>query len=235
MAIKAQSHHRREESLSRDQIIAASIELLDSGGEDELTFRTLSERLATGPGAIYGYIANKNDLLTAACDALVARTVETCVTGPTPEAAIRALAMGMFDTIDEHPWVGSALMQAELYSPMVRLLERVGQQICALGVPEEDQWATASALTNYIFGVGAQNATNGQNARMQGLDRSAFLRAISDAWLQLDSKEYPFTHRVAGQLPAHDDRGDFLAGIDLILRGIASLQPRRRPQSLFTI
>ena len=44
-------------------------------------------------------------------------------------------------------------------------------------------------------------------------------------WSQLDPHEYPFTRSLAGQVRAHDDRVDFLAGIDLILRGIDS--PRR--------
>src|ERR1700733_6050594 len=109
MVKKARRSRRREESLSRDRIIDASIELLDSKGEDGLTFRALSERLATGPGAIYWHIANKSDLLTAACDSIVARTMESCVAGATPEATIRALALGLFDAIDAHPWVGSAL------------------------------------------------------------------------------------------------------------------------------
>src|SRR5271154_4409926 len=108
MVKKASGSQRREESLSRDRVIEASIELLDSSGEGGLTFRTLSERLATGPGAIYWHIANKRDLLTAACDAIVARTMEARVVGATPEATIRTLALGMFDAIDGHPWVGSA-------------------------------------------------------------------------------------------------------------------------------
>jgi hypothetical protein len=49
---------------------------------------------------------------------------------------------------------------------------------------------------------------------------------MSTAWSQLDPDQYPFTRSVAGQLRAHDDRMDFLAGIDLILRGIES--PRDR-------
>ncbi len=40
-----------------------------------LRSRALSERLATGPGAIYWHVANKSDLLTAACDAIIARTM----------------------------------------------------------------------------------------------------------------------------------------------------------------
>ena len=226
MVKKARSGQRREESLSRDRIIEASIELLDSSGEGGLTFRALSERLATGPGAIYWHIANKSELLTAACDAIVSRTLEERVASATPAATIRALALGMFDAIDAHPWVGSALTRAPGQLPMVRVLERLGQQLHALGVPDKEQWATVSALLSYILGVGGQNAANTHYAREHGLDRSNFLGEVSTIWSQLDPDEYPFTRSVAGQLSAHDDRVDFLVGIDLILTGIESQRRR---------
>ncbi len=226
---KTSSSQRREESLSREQIIEASIELLDGSGEGGLTFRALSERLATGPGAIYWHIANKSDLLTAACDAIIARTMNAppaSVTSGTPQTTIRVLALAMFDAIDAHPWVGSALTRVPGRSPMVRIVERIGGQIQALGVPKKEHWITVSALLNYILGVAGRNAANGQLARTQGLDRSDFLNAVSTVWSQLDPEEYPFARSMAGQMRAHDDRKDFLAGIDLILRGIGS--PRRK-------
>jgi len=226
MVKKARSRQRREESLSRDRIIEASIALLDHNGESGLTFRALSERLVTGPGAIYWHIASKSELLTAACDAIVARTMNAPPVGAPPEAIIRALALGMFDAIDAHPWVGSALTRAPGQLPMVRILEGIGQQVRALGVPHDTQWAVASALLNYILGVGGQNAANAHLAREQGTDRSDFLDAVATVWSQLDPDEYPFARSVAGQLRAHDDRIDFLAGIDLILSGIESRRDR---------
>ena len=227
MVKKAGSSQRREESLSRESIIEAAIAILDSSGEDGLTFRTLSERLATGPGAIYWHIPNKSELLTAACDAIIARTMNAPLVGATPEATIRALALCMFDAIDAHPWVGSALTRAPGQLPMVRILERIGQQVRALGVPDDEQWATMGALLNYILGVAGQNAANGQLARTRGVDRSDFLEAVATAWSQLDPDEYPFSRSVAAQLRTHDDRLDFLAGIDLILGGIRGLRADR--------
>ena len=227
MVKKTRSSPRREDSLSRDRIIEASIAILDGSGEDGLTFRTLSERLATGPGAIYWHVPNKSELLTAACDTIIARTMNAPLVGAAPEAIIRALALDMFDAIDAHPWVGSALTRAPGQLPMVRILERIGQQVRALGVPDEEQWATVGALLNYILGVGGQNAANGQFARTRGLDRSNFLEAVATAWSQLDPDAYPFTRSVAAQLRTHDDRMDFLAGIDLILRGIRGLPTDR--------
>jgi AcrR family transcriptional regulator len=229
MAKRARSAPRRGESLTRERIIEASIELLDASGEDGLTFRALSERLATGPGAIYWHIANKSDLLTAACDAVIAHMIdETSIT--TPEESIRAIALALFDAIDDHPWVGSALTGAAVLSPIVRILERIGQQIRALCVPDEQQWAAVGTLIAFILGVSRQNAANRQLARTQDLDRSDFLEAISSAWSQLDPKEYPFTRSVSGQLRDHDDRADYLVGIDLILKGIDTPQrPGRLP------
>lgn len=218
---------RRGESLSRESIIEASIALLDNGGEDGLTFRALAMRLATGPGAIYWHVANKSDLLTAACDALVARTMnEIPVT--TPEGTIRAVALGLFDLIDVHPWIGSALTSSPGALPVVRIVERIGQQIRALSVPKQQQWHAIGTLLAFILGVSRQNAANRQLARVQNLDRSDFLDAVATAWSQLDPKEYPFARSAAGRIRNHDDRADFLAGIDLILAGIESFRRRSR-------
>lgn len=221
MAKRAHRSRRREEPLSRDCIIDASIELLDVSGESGLTFRALSERLDTGAGAIYWHIANKDDLLAAACDAVVAHTMNDIVE-TTPEATIRAVALGFFEVIDEHPWVGSALTSSPELSPIVRILEPLGRQIRALGVPGKLEWRAVGTLMAYILGVSRQNAANGEFARTRGLVRSDFLEAVSNAWSQLDPTKYSFARSVARKIRDHDDREDFLAGIDLILTGIKS-------------
>jgi len=226
MVNKTRSPQRREDALSRDRIIEAAIGLLDSTGEAGLTFRALSEQLATGPGAIYWHIANKGELLVAACDAVIAATLAACADGETPEATVRALAVGMFDAMDAHPWIGSALIHAAGQLPTVRLFESIGQQVRALGVPQSRQWAAVSALWHYILGVGGQNAANRRSAQAREIGREGFLGEASAAWAALDEARYPFTRSLAEQLRDHDDRADFLAGIDLILGGIkAQSQP----------
>jgi len=226
MAKTASGRRPREKSLTRDRIIEASIALLDSSGETGLTFRALSQELATGPGALYWHVANKDELLAAACGAIVLRTMKTRTTGTTPKAKIRAIALGLFDAIDAHPWLGSALIRADVHTPLIHIMEPLGQQVRALGVPAGEQWSTVSALLGYILGVGGHNAANGQFARTRGINRSDFLKAVAKGWSQLDPEAYPFARSMATQLPAHDDRADFLAGINLLLRGIDSLRRR---------
>ncbi|MRW93942.1 TetR family transcriptional regulator [Duganella sp. FT80W] len=222
MAKNTASSPRREQSLTRERIIEESIALLDSSGESGLTFRALAERLATGAGAIYWHIANKNDLLATACAEMVTRALQATAQQASPQDSIRAVALGLFDTIDAHPWVGSALTRAPLQSPTVHILEKLGQQVRAMGVPPQRQFAVVSALLSYILGVSVQNAANAQIGRALGGDRAALLDEVAGAWEQLDAGQFPFTRDMGAQLRAHDDRADFLAGVDLILSGIVS-------------
>jgi len=133
----------------------------------------------------------------------------------------------MFEAMDAHPWLGSALSRAPGQLPTVRILERLGRQVDALGVPQDRQWMAACALLNYLLGVSGQNAANAVIAREKGLERAHFLDTLAGAWSRLDAQAFPFAREVAGQLRAHDDRADFMAGIDLIVHGMQALQAGR--------
>jgi AcrR family transcriptional regulator len=229
MATRAQRTERRTDALSKERIVEAAIEILDADGESALTFRVLAARLATGAGAIYWHVASKNDLLATAADDVIARVMTEVVSGASgisgsePREAIRAIASGVFDAIDAHPWVGAQLSREPWQSAMLQIFEGVGGQLQALGVPGPAQFDCASALVNYVLGLAGQYAAA---ARLlpRDTDRSAFLATIAARWAQLDPAEYPFMRRAATQLPEHDDREQFLAGIDLILAGITTVR-----------
>ncbi|HEY0341606.1 MAG TPA: hypothetical protein VGC34_12425, partial [Steroidobacteraceae bacterium] len=61
--------------------------------------------------------------------------------------------------------------------------------------------------------------------------RKAFLGTVAASWTQLDPAEHPFVRQAATVLPEHNDREQFLAGIDLILAGIERV---RKPKRSFT-
>ncbi|MGW6701727.1 TetR/AcrR family transcriptional regulator [Nocardia sp. NPDC055049] len=222
MATRPPRATRRSDALSKQRIVDAAIEILDAGGERALTFRALASRLETGSGAIYWHVENKSDLLAAASGGVIARVLASSDDSVEPFTAIRAVALGMFDAIDAHPWVGAQLVQEPWQLAMVQIYERVGAQLRILGVPEPSLFTAASALVNYILGVAGQNAANARLAVHEG-DRSAFLRSVAARWTQHDPAEFPFAHQIAEQLREHDDREQFLAGIDFVLAGIAAL------------
>jgi hypothetical protein len=129
----------------------------------------------------------------------------------------------MFDAIDAHPWVGTQLARAPWQLAMLHIFEGIGDQLQALGVPERAQFDCGSALVHYILGVAGQNAANARNVP-GGTDRTTFLETVAAKWIQQDRAAHPFIQRFAAQLADHDDREQFLAGIDLILAGIETVR-----------
>lgn len=219
MAKANRRSERREGALSRERIVAAAISLLDELGEDGLIFRELAARLATGAGAIYWHVANKSELLVAATNAIVTHAIGDARDFGSAREAIRSVSVGVFDAIDAHPWVGTQLSRSPWPTATLRIFELIGRRIEALGGAEAGYFTSASALVSYILGVSVQNAAQGRLLE-QPVNRAHVLEAESARWRNLDAHEYPFLRKVAAQLRAHDDRAEFLAGIDLILAGI---------------
>jgi AcrR family transcriptional regulator len=223
MATRAERTERRADALSKERIVGAAIGILDADGESALTFRALGARLATGSGAIYHHVASKDDLLAAATDDIIARVMTEVVSGGEPREAIRGIALGVFDAIDAHPWVGAQLSREPWSSAVLQVFEGVGGQLLALGVPGRAQFDCASALVNYVLGLAGQYAAAARLLARE-TDRSAFLATAAARWAQLDPAQYPFMRQMAAQLREHDDREQFLAGIDLILAGITAVR-----------
>lgn len=215
---------RRTDSLSRKLIIQTAIEILDSGGEKALTLRALTVRLSTGYGAIYHHVADKSDLLATATDDVITGVLSGAVADADPRTVLRRLALGLFDAIDAHPWVGAELSRQPWRPALLDFYEGVGRLLDALDVPEKARFDAAGALVNYVLGVAAQNAANARLRAGGDTDRETFLENAATQWAQIDPGRYPFVHAAATQLREHDDREQFLIGVDIFLAGISALR-----------
>ena len=198
--------------------MSAAIGMLDARGGDALTFRALAAHLTTGPGAIYWHVADKDELLAAAADHVIGQAMAQTGREAEPKDAIRAIALAVFDAVDAHPWAGALLNREPCRPGTLQIFEGLGGGIVRLGVHESAQFHAWSALLNYVLGVAGQNAANARLRRKA--DRSAFLDTVAGHWEKLDPAKYPFVRGLAVRLRGHDDREQFLAGIDLILAGI---------------
>jgi AcrR family transcriptional regulator len=223
MATKPQRAPRRTEALSRDVIVKAATDILDAEGEDALTLRALTVRLTTGYGAIYHHVAGRNDLLAAATDHVIAPIVTDLVPDAEPQQVLRTVALGLFDAIDAHPWVGAQLTREPWRPALLDIYESISEQLQALDVPQRALPDSAGVLVNYILGVAGQNAANARALANSKMDRSTFLATVAAQWARLDPAKYPSMHKAGTQLREHDDREQFLAGIDLILAGIETM------------
>jgi hypothetical protein len=82
-------------------------------------------------------------------------------------------------------------------------------------------------FVNFIIGVAGQNAANARALAISKIDRSSFLAGVAAQWALLDSARHPSVLRAAAKLQGHDDRAQFMAGVDIILAGIEALSRDR--------
>ncbi|MFJ2868058.1 TetR/AcrR family transcriptional regulator [Kitasatospora sp. NPDC087314] len=232
MPTRARRTRRRNQVLSREQIIATAIDLLDTGGEGTLTVRAMTDRLATGSGAIYYHVGNRDELLDASTETVITAALATRPAGAAaaPADEIRAVALALFDAIAEHHWLATRLTLQIIRNPAgpvtVGIFERLGQQVGALGVPQARWFDATSTLVHYILGAVSQNArVEGDTSGIDPeADREEFFEAMSQAWQDLDAESYPFMHAIVGQMREHDDREQFLTGIAVVLDGLTYLR-----------
>lgn len=219
-------------SLSREAIVSAAVELLDEAGETGLTVRALAARLHTGPGSIYWHVGDRQGLLDLTCDAVLAGAAIGGPTAPgeaagSPDealAAIRSIGIGLFDALDAHPWAGVVLSRTSAVPSLLGALDRIGQLLAEVGTPREARFHSATALLNYVLGVAAQMSRNAEAvaARDGAQSQREWLEARSREWEAMGADRYPFLAEAAADFRDHDDREQFIAGLDLLLAGIAA-------------
>src|SRR5262245_38803736 len=93
-----------KETLSREHVVRAAVELLDAEGLAGLSMRKLGERLSAGATSIYWHVETKDDLLEFAMDEIYGE-----VDVPAPELAgwrsgATLLAHSLRAMILRHPW-----------------------------------------------------------------------------------------------------------------------------------
>jgi AcrR family transcriptional regulator len=205
MATRARLPQRRNQVLSREQIVEAAIALLDAGGEGALTVRALTERMATGSGAIYYHVGTRDELLDAATETIVTAALASkpAPAATTPEGEIRLVALALFDELARHRWLATRLTLQIIRNPAgpvtVEIFERIGRQVGALGVPRTSWFDATSTLVHYILGAVSQNARIDADSSdiRPDVDREAIFDATSRAWQALDPEDFPFMHAVA--------------------------------------
>jgi AcrR family transcriptional regulator len=210
---------RRSDALSRARIVEATIELLDTAGEARLTVRALTAHLSTGRGAIYHHVADRNDLLAAAAELIMGRVVAAAADDEDPTRTIRALALGIFDAIDAHPWLGTQLAREPFQPAVLQIWTSIGAQLHHLDITGTALSDAGAALVNYVLGAAAQHAA-GARRTPDDTARKAYLENLAEQWAQHDA--HPLTRESASLLREHDDREQFLAGVDIFLAGVSN-------------
>lgn len=105
------------DTLTRDQIVSAAIELLDRDGLEGFNMRALGERLRSAATAVYWHVGSKENLIAMAADRAWSEV-------PLPElattdwrTAASEMATGLYAMLSRHTWVVQAFGSVLVYGP----------------------------------------------------------------------------------------------------------------------
>lgn len=219
---------RRPVALSQEVVVAAAADLLDEHGERGFTFKLLTERLRTGAGAVYWYVTGRDELVALAADRVLADALAAGVAGRSPDESLRALALAVYDALSAHPWAAAQPAFLSEQPSALRLLDRIGSLVTTPEQPRAQRFLLATVVANYVLGVSGQDAVRRPVGEYRS--REAALGEEGERWQALDPEQLPFVTAIAAELAGHDDREQFLAGLDLLLAGLRATRERKPGQ-----
>jgi AcrR family transcriptional regulator len=93
----------RRAPLTRQQVVAAAIELADSGGIESVSMRRLAQELGVEAMSLYTHVRGKEDLLDAIADAVIGM-IPVGDGAADWRTSLRLMALGARGVMLRHPW-----------------------------------------------------------------------------------------------------------------------------------
>ncbi|MFI6293980.1 TetR/AcrR family transcriptional regulator C-terminal domain-containing protein [Nonomuraea sp. NPDC050790] len=145
---------RTTPGLSREQIVQATLELLDAEGTDGLSMRKLGAKLDAGATSIYWYVANKDELLELAYDEIWAGMEMADPQEVSWRYSVASFAQSMRRVILEHPWSARLIGRMPAIGPnALRITDRLRKAVTLAGFEGLEIDYAVSTVTAYVFGT----------------------------------------------------------------------------------
>ncbi|MEU6381605.1 TetR/AcrR family transcriptional regulator C-terminal domain-containing protein [Streptomyces sp. NPDC046909] len=198
---------RAHVGLTKAQIIAAAMDLLDEDGLDKLSLRAVAGRLGVRVNAVAWHVKDKSSLISAVTDAMMAH----CVPSPLPEdpeERVRALLTALRTTLRSHR--DGARLAREGFSldqpHQLAFAEAFNTALHATGrTPQAAAW-TAWTLVYFTIGLVREEQTPPH-------------RTLCAQAAAADPADFPSLAATIKHLTAESFDDRFAFGVDLILTG----------------
>ncbi|MGW5482766.1 TetR/AcrR family transcriptional regulator [Streptomyces sp. NPDC004008] len=205
------------ETLTRQRVLHAAVELADTGGLETLSMRRLGEALGVEAMSLYNHVTNKEDLLDGMVD-LVFGEVELPTPGDDWRQAMRQRAVSMRLVLSRHRWAIGLMESRSTPGPAT-----LRHHDAVLGCLRQGGFSLAltahavSVLDSYIYGFALQEKalpfdTPEETAELAESIMSGF-----------GDGEYPYLAEIATahvMRPGYAYSDEFAFGLDLILDGL---------------
>jgi AcrR family transcriptional regulator len=105
------------DTLTREQIVTAAIELLDAEGLDGMNMRALGERLGSAATAVYWHVGSKANLIALAGDHVWNEIALPDLTTTDWRTAATQMATDLHAMFTRHPWLTQAFGSYVVFGP----------------------------------------------------------------------------------------------------------------------
>lgn len=190
---------RGRPGLTRHAIVARALEIADSEGVDQVSFRRLATDFAVTPMALYTHVEDKADLLNAMAD-LVLRKISVQAAQAVDWAdRLRDTLSAAYAAFDKHPAAGALIARPLASAPAMALTEALLACLDEAGFSPGESMSLVQVLTGMVLGPvilqSAYGRLAGQTMESPDRERARYVDFIG----HLTEGEYPTLFKV---LPA---------------------------------
>ncbi|MFN7142720.1 MAG: TetR/AcrR family transcriptional regulator [Myxococcota bacterium] len=201
--------------LSRERVIEAAVALADTEGIDALSMRRLATALGVQAMSLYNHVKDKDDLLDALVERVVAE-IELPPPGTPWRAALRHRSQAAHAALMRHPWACPLLMSRPNVGPaMLRYLDWTLGVLYAAGFPPALADHAWNVLDAHLYGFTLHKLTFPFEVGQYAAAASFFLPTLADG-------RYPAFRRLTVEVAEgrHDGIQRLEFGLDMLLDGL---------------
>ena len=209
----------KREKLSREQVLSSAVRFADKNGIDSLSMRRLGNELGVEAMSLYNHIENKDDLLDAMVEIVVARMEAPKLRGDWREA-MRSRAHSAHGVLLAHPWATMLLVSRANVGPnMLRYVEATVGCLVQAGFTYEMADQAWNAIDSHVFGFTLQELNFPFEPSEYGAVAKQFLPMLPAA-------EYPHMRALSELVieGRHDGLQDFGFGLEILLAGLEAMR-----------
>jgi len=197
-------------------IVAAALKVVETDGGDALTMRRVADEVGVSASALYGYVANKEELVQLVLEQIIGE-IPIPPPGGDWQNLVKDFAREMLGTFKRHRGVAALTMGRVPFGPsLLAGAELLLGQLRAAGLPDQVA-AFVGDLGSIYVGAVAHEQEVTPIAEPAGFAEQAV------GWLRsLPRDQYPNTVELADKLMAGSADDRFEWGLDVIVRGLAS-------------
>ena len=212
------------ETLTREQIVTATIELLDAEGIEALSMRRLGQQLRSAATSMYWHVGNKENLVVLAGDHAWSEVELPDIEQNGWRDAAAALARNTYEMLTRHHWLVTATSTHYVYGPgMARYQDHNYAIYETAGFEGTDlDWAY-NTVFHFVLGVAVgESQRTVMLARLskagdaEMVDRARRAEEIAGEFPRLKAR----IEATSTNDPAAATRGSFDYGIETILDGL---------------